>query len=55
MPIVLVEAEPDLGVVILMLALIIGLIALSGVRLYWLTAGLAVAGALAVVAVSTCT
>ncbi len=35
-PIVLVEAEPDLGVVILMLALIIGLIALSGVRLRWL-------------------
>jgi rod shape determining protein RodA len=49
-PIVLVEAEPDLGVVILMLALIIGLIALSGVRLYWLAAGLC-AAALAVVAV----
>jgi rod shape determining protein RodA len=49
-PIVLVEAEPDLGVVILMLALIIGLIALSGVRLYWLAAGLGGA-ALAVVAV----
>ncbi|MGH3274781.1 MAG: rod shape-determining protein RodA [Streptosporangiaceae bacterium] len=49
-PIVLVEAEPDLGVVILMLALIIGLIALSGVRLHWLGAGL-VAAALAVVAV----
>ncbi|MGH3275688.1 MAG: rod shape-determining protein RodA, partial [Streptosporangiaceae bacterium] len=49
-PIVLVEAEPDLGVVILMLALIIGLIALSGVRLYWLAAGLA-AAALAVVVV----
>ena len=49
-PIVLVEAEPDLGVVILMLALIIGLIALSGVRLYWLGAGLG-AAALAIVAV----
>jgi rod shape determining protein RodA len=49
-PIVLVEAEPDLGVVILMLALIIGLIALSGVRVYWLAAGLG-AAALAVVAV----
>jgi rod shape determining protein RodA len=49
-PIVLVEAEPDLGVVILMLALIIGLIALSGVRWYWLVAGLG-AAAVAVVAV----
>jgi rod shape determining protein RodA len=49
-PIVLVEAEPDLGVVILMLALIIGLIALSGVRAWWLGAGLGAAG-LAVLAV----
>jgi rod shape determining protein RodA len=49
-PIVLVEAEPDLGVVILMLALIIGLIALSGVRWYWLVAGVG-AAAVAVVAV----
>ncbi len=49
-PIVLVEAEPDLGVVILMLALMIGLIALSGIRLHWLAAGLA-AAVLAVVAV----
>jgi rod shape determining protein RodA len=49
-PIVLVAAEPDLGVVILMLALIVGLIALSGVRLYWL-AGLAAAAAVAMVAV----
>jgi rod shape determining protein RodA len=49
-PIVLVEAEPDLGVVILMLALIVGLIALSGVRLHWLVAGLG-AAVLAVVAV----
>jgi rod shape determining protein RodA len=49
-PIVLVAAEPDLGVVILMLALIVGLIALSGVRLYWL-GGLAAAAAVAMVAV----
>jgi rod shape determining protein RodA len=49
-PIVLVEAEPDLGVVILMLALIVGQIALSGVRWYWLAAGLG-AAVLAVVAV----
>jgi rod shape determining protein RodA len=49
-PIVLVMAEPDLGVVILMLALIIGLIALSGVRLYWL-GGFAAAAAAAIVAV----
>jgi rod shape determining protein RodA len=51
-PIVLVEAEPDLGVVILMLALIIGLIALSGVRLYWLAAGLAAAAAAVVVVIN---
>jgi rod shape determining protein RodA len=49
-PIALVEAEPDLGVVILMLALIVGLIALSGVRAWWLGAGLA-AAALALLAV----
>jgi rod shape determining protein RodA len=49
-PLILVEAEPDLGVVILMLALVIGLIALSGVRLRWL-AGLLAIGALGVVAV----
>jgi len=49
-PLVLVVAEPDLGVVMLMLALIIGLIALSGIRLYWL-GGLVAAGALAVFAV----
>ncbi len=35
-PLLLVVAEPDLGVVMLMLALLIGLIALSGVRLRWL-------------------
>jgi rod shape determining protein RodA len=49
-PIVLVAAEPDLGVVILMLALIVGLIALSGIRLYWL-GGLAAAAVLAFLAV----
>jgi rod shape determining protein RodA len=49
-PIVLVAAEPDLGVVILMLALIIGLIALSGIRLYWL-GGLLATGAIAITAV----
>jgi rod shape-determining protein RodA len=49
-PIVLVAAEPDLGVVILMLALTVGLIALSGIRLYWL-GGLVAAAALALVAV----
>jgi rod shape determining protein RodA len=35
-PLALVAAEPDLGVVMLMVALLIGLIALSGVRLRWL-------------------
>jgi len=49
-PIILVAAEPDLGVVILMLSLIVGLIALSGLRLYWLGGLLAIA-AVAVVAV----
>ncbi len=50
-PLVLVVAQPDLGVVILLLALIAGLVVLSGVRLRWivlLTAG-AVVGVLAVV------
>ena len=35
-PIGLVVLEPDLGVVILMLVVLVGLIALSGVRLWWL-------------------
>jgi rod shape determining protein RodA len=50
-PLVLVLAEPDLGVVMLMLALLIGLIALSGVKLRYLVGLLAVgaAGVLAVV------
>jgi rod shape determining protein RodA len=41
-PLVLVIAEPDLGVTMLMLALLVGMIALSGVNVVWL-AGLAVA------------
>ncbi|HVB42654.1 MAG TPA: rod shape-determining protein RodA [Streptosporangiaceae bacterium] len=50
-PILLVVAEPDLGVVIVLVLLVIGLIALSGVRLRWL-AGLAVTATVAVVAVA---
>jgi rod shape determining protein RodA len=50
LPTVLVVAEPALGVVIVMLALIIGLIALSGIRLYWL-GGLLAGGTLGVFAV----
>jgi rod shape determining protein RodA len=49
-PIALVEKEPDLGVAIIMLLLLAGLIALSGLRLHWLAA-LAAAGALTVLAV----
>jgi rod shape determining protein RodA len=49
-PLVLVLAEPDLGVVILLLAMLVGLVLLSGVRLRWL-AGLLVAGALGITAV----
>jgi len=49
-PLLLVIAEPDLGVTILMLALLVGLIALSGIKLRWL-AGLGVAAVLAVLAV----
>jgi rod shape determining protein RodA len=49
-PVVLVVAEPDLGVVMLMLSLIIGQIALSGIRLRWLV-GLVAAGTLAIAAV----
>ena len=44
-PLVLVLAEPDLGVVMLMLALIVGMIALSGIRLRWLAAIVAVGAA----------
>lgn len=42
-PIVLVVAEPDLGVVIVLVLLVIGLIALSGVKLRWLALMLATA------------
>jgi rod shape determining protein RodA len=49
-PLVLVVAEPDLGVTMLMLALLIGLLALSGIRLRWL-GGLAVIAAVGIVAV----
>jgi len=50
-PIALVAAEPDLGVDMLMLALLVGAIALSGVRLRWLGLMLGV-GALGIVAVA---
>ncbi|HUB41384.1 MAG TPA: rod shape-determining protein RodA [Streptosporangiaceae bacterium] len=49
-PLVLVVAEPDLGVAIVMLALIVGMIALSGIRLRWLGA-LVAGGAVGVFAV----
>jgi rod shape determining protein RodA len=42
-PLLLVVAEPDLGVTILMLTLLVGMIALSGVRLRWLVGLLALA------------
>jgi rod shape determining protein RodA len=44
-PLLLVLAEPDLGVVIVMLALLIGMIALSGIRLRWLIALITVGAA----------
>lgn len=50
-PLVLVIAEPALGVVIVLLSLIAGLVVLAGVRLRWL-AGLAVAGVVGVYAVA---
>jgi rod shape determining protein RodA len=50
-PILLVIAEPDLGVVVLLVVMTGGLIALSGVRLRWL-AGMAGAGALGAIAVA---
>jgi len=50
-PILLVAAEPDLGVMIVLVLLVVGLIALSGVRLRWLAAMVA-ASALAVTAVA---
>jgi rod shape determining protein RodA len=50
-PIGLVAAEPDLGVMIVLVLLVVGLIVLAGVRLRWLAAMLA-AAALAVTAVA---
>ncbi len=49
-PLVLVVAEPDLGVSMLMVAMFVGLIALSGVKLRWLLL-LVAGGALGVLAV----
>jgi rod shape determining protein RodA len=49
-PIALVEKEPDLNSTILMLVIVLGLIALSGIKLRWLAVG-AAAGALGVLAV----
>jgi rod shape determining protein RodA len=49
-PVVLVEREPALGVIILLLLMTCGMIALSGLRLPWV-AGLVAAGAIAVLAV----
>jgi rod shape determining protein RodA len=49
-PLLLVIAEPDLGVTMLMVALLVGMIALSGVRLRWL-GGMAVVGGIGIAAV----
>jgi rod shape determining protein RodA len=49
-PVVLVEREPALGVIILLLLMTFGMVALSGLRLRWVAA-LAVTGAAAVAAV----
>jgi rod shape determining protein RodA len=51
LPVLLVVAEPDLGVTIVLVLLVVGLIAVSGVRLRWL-AGMVVVGALGVTAVA---
>ncbi|HEY7362098.1 MAG TPA: rod shape-determining protein RodA [Streptosporangiaceae bacterium] len=50
LPLLLVILQPDLGVTILLLVLLVGMIAVSGVRLRWL-AGLGMAGVLAALAV----
>jgi rod shape determining protein RodA len=50
LPLLLVILQPDLGVTILLLVLLVGMIAVSGVRLRWL-AGLGAAGALAALAI----
>jgi len=50
LPLLLVILQPDLGVTILLLVLLVGMIAVSGVRLRWLAA-LAAAGGLAALAI----
>jgi len=50
LPLLLVILQPDLGVTILLLVLLVGMIAVSGVRLRWL-AGLGAAGVLAALAI----
>jgi rod shape determining protein RodA len=49
-PLLLVIAEPDLGVTMLMVALLVGMIALSGIRLRWL-ATMTVVGVVGILAV----
>ncbi|HEX9552698.1 MAG TPA: rod shape-determining protein RodA [Streptosporangiaceae bacterium] len=51
LPILLVAAEPDLGVMIVLVVIVGGLIALSGVRLWWMV-GMTAATALVVAAVA---
>ncbi|HEX9518786.1 MAG TPA: rod shape-determining protein RodA [Streptosporangiaceae bacterium] len=51
LPILLVAAEPDLGVMIVLVVIVGGLIALSGVRLWWIV-GMIAATALVVAAVA---
>ncbi len=51
LPILLVAAEPDLGVMIVLVLLVVGMIALSGVRLRWL-AGMIAAAVLGITAVA---
>lgn len=50
-PLLLVAAEPDLGVAIVMLTMLVGMVTLSGVRLRWL-AGLLAIGTLGAFAVA---
>ncbi|HEX9033816.1 MAG TPA: rod shape-determining protein RodA [Streptosporangiaceae bacterium] len=50
-PILLVAAEPDLGVIVVLVVLVVGLVALSGVRLRWL-AGMLAAGVLGIAAIA---
>jgi rod shape determining protein RodA len=50
LPVLLVVAEPDLGVTIVLVLLVFGLVALSGVRLRWL-AGIVLTSAVAITAV----